>query len=63
MTNFITHSYRFTTLRWNEGNNESKYGNKKHKWSCFPAVASQETLQTQTIEVMVATTSPLMQDR
>ena len=32
--------------------------------SCFMAVASQETLQTtQTIDVMVATTSPLMQDR
>ena len=58
MTIFLAHCYRFTTLRSNEGNNESKYGHRKHKWCCFMAVATQET-----IEVMVATTSPLMQDR
>ena len=31
--------------------------------TCFMAVASQETLQTKTIEVIVATTSPFMRDR
>ena len=59
----ITHSYRFTTLikRWNEGNNESKYGNTNTSDPVSWLSLAKKHFKPKAIEVVGATTPPLMQ--
>ena len=62
MTIFITHSYHFTTLRWNEGNNESKYGHTNTSDPVSWLLLAKKPFKPKTIEVIIGT-PPLMHDR